>query len=71
MLTTFYLPDICIYICTCTYLQWALEQHGFEMHFHVNFFFTKYVPQYYLIYRWMNLQMQNPVYGGGWLDYQL
>lgn len=27
-------------------------------------FFTKYVPQYCLIYRWMNLQMQSPVYGG-------
>lgn len=71
MSTTFYLPDVCIYICTCTYLQWTLEQHGFEMHFHVDFFFTKYVPQYCLIYRWMNLQMQSPVYGGGWLDYQL
>lgn len=65
-----YLPDVCIYICTCTYLQWTLEQHGFEMHFHVDFFFIKYVPQYCLIYRWMNLQMQSPVYGG-WLDYQL
>lgn len=44
---------------------------GLKCTFMWTFFFTKYVPQYCLIYRWMNLQMQSPVYGGGWLDYQL
>lgn len=82
MLTTFYLPDICIHIRTYTYIQWALEQHwfelhGFEIHFHGNFFFffTKYVLQYYLICGWMNLQLQNPMYRGLavklYVDFQL